>query len=106
MIARLGLAYEYEYKVKKVAGSLAPLLKTYIIGNVLHDVSGTNMATVAGMDLSARGERTWAEAGGGIGINWGERATFFTQGSYKTSISGNSRDNKGYTFSFGLRVHW
>jgi outer membrane autotransporter protein len=106
MIGRLGLAYEYEYKVNKVAGSLAPLLKVYTIGNVLHDVSGTNIATVGGIDLGARGERTWAEVGGGIGINWGQRATFFSQGSYRTSISSNSRDNKGYAFSFGLRVHW
>ncbi|WP_162798110.1 autotransporter family protein [Sulfitobacter sp. JL08] len=112
LLGRIGLAYEYEYDGassgtgSSTAGPDQDRKRVYVIGNILHDFSGTSSVNVSGANLSAKNESTWAELGVGGSIVWDENMALFAEGSYRTEISGNLGNNQGVGLTAGFRMTW
>jgi len=113
LVGRIGLAYEYEYSEGWLFGDRAGSEhqnhreKVYVIGNLIHDFSGASTVTVAGTDLSASNNETWAEVGIGGSITWDQNKTLFTEASYSKQLSGGSANkNEAFNVTAGLRFQF
>ncbi|WJY20824.1 autotransporter outer membrane beta-barrel domain-containing protein [Fontisubflavum oceani] len=95
LVTRLGLAYETEVTDRGQFNA---------IGNIWHDLSGAQTTNVAGADLSAEAESTWAEIGIGGDLQLAPGQSLYGEASYRTALGGASSDNQGLRLSAGFRM--
>ncbi|SMR84129.1 outer membrane autotransporter barrel domain-containing protein [Aliiroseovarius halocynthiae] len=98
LTGRIGASYEL---VDTAEGK-----NLYVVGNILHDFSGSSTVSVGSESFSAEtAASTWAEigVGGSYGIG---KSELFGEAAYRTSFDGASGNNKGLSGTVGLRVHW
>jgi outer membrane autotransporter protein len=101
-IGRLGLAYEYAPSTE--AGGNPT--KAYVIGNILHDVSGDSSVKVSGASLSTgAAEKTWGEIGVGGSYAVDAVKTLYGEAAYRNSLGGGSANN-GLSATLGLQIKW
>jgi fibronectin-binding autotransporter adhesin len=96
-VGRVGLAYEYV--------TPASANKFYVIGNVVHDFSGSSAVNVADASLStSAASDTWGEIGLGGSYAVADDMVLYGGISYRQSFD-NSKDNSLATTA-GLRIQW
>lgn len=95
LVTRLGLAYETDVTDRGQFNA---------ISNIWHDLSGAQTTNVAGADLSAEAESTWAEIGIGGDLQLGSGQSLYGEASYRTALGGASSDNRGLRLSAGFRM--
>ncbi|MFV0293333.1 MAG: autotransporter outer membrane beta-barrel domain-containing protein [Paracoccus sp. (in: a-proteobacteria)] len=98
VIGRLGLAYDHQ-----VQTGVNEYRKLYVIGNILHDFSGSNEVTVGGAVLKSERDSTWAELRIGGSIAWDKSKSLYSEASYRTSLDNPSSDNRSVMFNAGFR---
>jgi fibronectin-binding autotransporter adhesin len=98
MIGRLGLAYDRQVKTGTNEHT-----KIYVIGNILHDFSGSSEVTVGGTALKSEQDSTWAEIGMGGSIDWGNGKSLYSEASYRTSLDNPGSDNRSVMLNAGFR---
>lgn len=112
LIGRLGLAYEYEHSEGHLSDDgtsdtegLGQSEKTYVIGNILHQFSDTAFS-MNGDNFESGNDATWAEIGLGGSISWDDEGSLFVEGSYRTSLGGDSKGSDGWGLNAGYRMSW
>jgi len=95
LIGRLGVSYELSNSSDE---------SFYMFGNLLHDFSGSTTVVTNGFSLGNETEKTWLEIGAGGSYALSDKATVYTEVSYKTT--GGSSSSAGLSMSGGVSFNW
>ena len=104
LTGRIGLAYDHEWQ-----GDNGSSNNVYAIANILHDFDGSSVVQVAGTDITAERDATWAEIGLGGTISWGEgnsnlNTELYGEASYRQAL--DTSDSNALAATAGIRIQW